>query len=211
MRKIYKHGSVDVVIPSTESIAIYTEGKANVYRVLGYPSFPNADSLLGEVNNEETVFGSYADGATVTIEAGADDVFYEVGSDPRVAILYNGQKQGAPNAETTAVTLTAAELLDGLITGSHTVGGTAAYTLPTGTLMDSASEFAIGESFDWSLINLSAAAADTVTITAGTGHTVVGTMIVQSAHSTTGLIHGNAVRFRTRKTAANTFITYRIS
>ena len=107
--------------------------------------------------------------------------------------------------------MTAAELLDGIITGTHTVGGTAAYTLPTGTLMDAASEWAIGESFDWTLINLSAAAADTVTVTAGTGHTVVGTMIVQSAHSTTGLLYGNAVRFRTRKTDSNTFITYRLA
>jgi len=58
MQKIYKQGSVDVTIPATESIAIYTAGKANVYRVLGYPNFPDADSLLGVVNNEETVFGS---------------------------------------------------------------------------------------------------------------------------------------------------------
>lgn len=211
MQKIYKQGSVDVVIPATESIAVYTEGKANVYRALGYPTFPNADDLLGVVNNQETVFGSYTDGATITIEAGADDVFYEVGSDPRVAILYDGQKQGDPNAQTTTATLTAAELLDGIITVTQASGSTDAYVLPTGTLMDEASEFAIGESFDWTLINLSAAAADTATVTAGSGHTVVGTMIVQSAHSTTGLLYGNAVRFRTRKTAANTFVTYRLA
>jgi hypothetical protein len=69
----------------------------------------------------------------------------------------------------------------------------------------------VDEFFDWTLINLSAAAADTITVTAGADHTVVGTMICQSAHSSTGLVHGNALRLRTRKTAANTFVSYRLA
>jgi hypothetical protein len=36
-------------------------------------------------------------------------------------------------------------------------------------------------------------------------------MICQSAHSSTGLVHGNALRLRTRKTAANTFVSYRLA
>jgi len=54
-------------------------------------------------------------------------------------------------------------------------------------------------------------ADDTITVTAGDTHTVVGNMIVQSAHSTTGALYGNSAQFRTRKTAANTFVTYRIA
>jgi hypothetical protein len=119
--------------------------------------------------------------------------------------------QVTPTAETVAVTLTAAELLTGLVTGTHTAGATAAYTLPTGTLLDAAGAFLVDEYFDWTLINLSAAAADTITVTAGADHTVVGTMICQSAHSSTGLVHGNALRLRTRKTAANTFVSYRLA
>lgn len=118
--------------------------------------------------------------------------------------------QGAPTALTTAATVTIAQLLTGIITGTHTAGATQAYTLPTGTDTDTGTTFQTNEAFDWVLINLSAAAADTITVTANTAHTVVGNMIVQSAHATTGGIYGSSGVFRTRKTAANTFITYRI-
>lgn len=123
--------------------------------------------------------------------------------------------QGAPTAKTTAATLTIAELKTGILTGTHAAGATQAYTLPTGTLTDAGftkdEALNVGESFDWVLINLSAAAADTITVTAGTDHTIVGNPIVQSAHASTGGIYGNSAQFRTRKTAANTFVTYRIA
>ena len=121
-------------------------------------------------------------------------------------------KQPTPTAETTAVTLTIAKLLTGIITATHTAGATQAYTLPTGALTDAWPAFGIDDYFDWYLINLSAAAADTVTVTAAaTGHTIVGNPIVQSAHSSTGGVMGNSAGFRTVKTAAATFISYRIN
>lgn len=119
--------------------------------------------------------------------------------------------QGAPTAKTTAATLTIAELLTGILTGTHSAGATQAYALPTGTLTDAGVQLDVDESFDWVLINLSAAALDTITVTAGTDHTIVGNPIVQSAHASTGGIYGNSAQFRTRKTAANTFVTYRIA
>ena len=121
------------------------------------------------------------------------------------------KSQGAPTAKTTDATLTIAELRTGLLTGTHAAGATQTYTLPTGTLTDAGVQMDAGDSFDWVLINLSAAAADTVTVAAGTDHTVVGNMVVQSAHATTGALYGNSAQFRTRKTAANTFVTYRIA
>jgi hypothetical protein len=166
------------------------------------------------VSNGQTVFGTYTGGAVLTLEVGGGyPAYYEIGTDPVVKEqrTNNSGTQVTPVAETVAVTLTAAELLTGLVTGTHTAGATAAYTLPTGTLMDAATSFAVDEHFDWTLINLSAAAADTITITAGADHTVVGTMVCQSAHSTTGAVHGNALRLRTRKTAANTFVSYRLA
>jgi hypothetical protein len=122
----------------------------------------------------------------------------------------NVYTQLAPISYTTTQTLLAPDLMTGIITATHTAGGTVAYTLPTGTLTDAATGLYINQGFEWTLINLSAAAADTITLTAGTGHTIVGTAVVPSAHSTTGLLYGNAARWFTRKTAANTFITYRI-
>jgi hypothetical protein len=207
------NGNVSVTLTATQKVAVYSQGLANVYRTSGYANYPSQTALLGTVINGQTVFGTYTGGAVITIEAaGGLPVFYEVGTDPIVkqGRIANGV-QVTPSAETVAVTLTAAELLTGLVTGTHAAGATQAYTLPTGTLLDAAGTFLVDEYFDWTLINLSAAAADTITITAGADHTVVGTMICQSAHSSTGLVHGNALRLRTRKTAANTFVSYRLS
>lgn len=211
---LWPEGTVAVTLTASQKIAVWTQGSATVYRTSDFANYPSNTSLLGTVNNTQTVFGTYTGGAVIVIESdGAYPVLYEVGTDPVVQQwrLNSSGVQGTPAAKTVAVTLTAAELLTGLVTGTHTTGGTAAYTLPTGTLMDAATSIAIDEHFDWTLINLSAAAADTITVTAGADHTVVGTMICQSAHSTTGLIHGNALRLRTRKTAANTFVTYRLA
>lgn len=57
---------------------------------------------------------------------------------------------------------------------------------------------AVGRAFDWVVINTG---SGTATMTAGVGHTIVGLATVAAATS---------ARFRTRKTAANTFVTYRI-
>lgn len=147
----------------------------------------------------EAVLTELAEADLETLDANVDD------------LLAHYQTQGAPNAETSAVTLTAAELLAFINTGTHATGSNINYQLPTGTAMDAGADLAVDEGFEWSLLNLSAAAADTITITANTNHTVVGIMVVQSAHSTTGGLYGNAARFFTRKTAANTFVTYRIA
>jgi hypothetical protein len=118
--------------------------------------------------------------------------------------------QGAPTALTGASTITAAGMVSKIVTLTHTVGSTVALTLDTGAVTDAAVTMAVGDSMDWSLINLSAAAADTGTVTASDGHTIVGNPIVQSEHVSTGGITGSAGMFRTRKTAADTFVTYRV-
>lgn len=193
---IYENGNATVVIPATESIAIYTKGTASVYRVVGYPNYPSTKDLIGTVSNEQTVFGAYASGATIIVEAGAAEVSYEVGVAPVVQSLYDVQVQGDPVAVNVTGAVSAASMLGGIVTS--TTAAAVAGTIPTGTVMDAASEFAIGDSFDWSVI---ATGANAFTVTAATGHTIVGAAAVATA--TSGL-------FRTRKTAADTFITYRI-
>jgi len=121
------------------------------------------------------------------------------------------KSQVTPSAKTVAVTLTIAELLTGIITGTHAVGATQAYTLPTGTLCEAGATFAVDTCIDWSLINLSANAVDTITVTAGADHTIVGNPIVQSANAASGGIWGNSAIFRTRKTALNVFVSYRVA
>jgi hypothetical protein len=72
-------------------------------------------------------------------------------------------------------------------------------TLPTGAVLDASSSFQIGDSFDWKVINTGATNA--FTVAAATGHTIVGSATVALSTS---------ARFRTAKTAAATFVTYRI-
>lgn len=110
--------------------------------------------------------------------------------------------QGAPDAQSgTSFTITAARMLGKLITSTNAAAVTA--TVDTGTAMDTAITSIVGTdaAFDWSIINLGSASG-ACTVTAASGHTLVGNMVV--AISTTG-------RFRTRRTAANTWITYRLS
>jgi hypothetical protein len=112
----------------------------------------------------------------------------------------NNEAQPTPTAKTADATLTIAELQTRIIT--VTSASAVALTLPTGTLTDAGvGAMAVGQAFEWSVINLGSSSG-AVTMTAGTAHTYVGAAVV--AISTSAV-------FRTRKTAANTFVTYRVS
>lgn len=96
-------------------------------------------------------------------------------------------------------TLTAANLIGGIVTSTATASG-ATLTLPTGTNVDSAfQELQVNQAFEWSVINLG---SYYITMAANTGHTIVGNA---------SLYNLGSGRFLTRKTAANTFVTYRIA
>lgn len=196
------NGKATITIPANESIAVFTQGQAQVSRTLGYPNYPDQTTLIGTVTNGQTVFGSYASGATIVVESvGSQPVYYEVGTAPQVQQLrLNAQVQGDPVdiADGAAMAFTAASLIGGLVTATPTQARNIQF--PTGTVLDAASEFAVGDSFDFSLITLAAFA---LTVTVNTGVTIVG------AAATAGTA-GAAARFRMRKTAANTFVAYRI-
>ena len=109
-------------------------------------------------------------------------------------IAYN---QAAPNVETAAATLTVAELKVGII---QYTGAAATLTLPTGTLTEGGfSGIYTNMIFEWSVINTG---SGTCTIGNGTGHTVTGSATVAA---------GASGRFASRRTAANTFVSYRLS
>ena len=196
---VYPNGTVEVTIPATESIAVYTVGKAKVSRQVGYPNYPESVSVLGEVEDEQTVFGAYASGATIIIEAGAAPVYYEIGVAPVVkSQLYNQRYQPDPVAVNVTGAVSAAAILGGIVTS--TTAAAVAGTVPTGAVMEAAANWAVGDSVDWTVI---ATGANAFTVTAAaSGHTLVGTAAVATV--TSG-------RFCTRKTATDTFVTYRIS
>jgi hypothetical protein len=191
------NGNVVLTVAAGNSVAVFTDGVAQVSQVTGYPNYPSSISLLGVVNAGQTVFGPYSSGATIRIDASAAQVLYEVGAAPQVEKVLSWQLQGTPVAVDTTGAVSAAALLGGIVTSS--TAAAVAGTIPTGTVMDAASNLQIGDSFDWSVINTG---PNTFTVTAASGHTIVGAAAVATA--TSGA-------FRTRKTAAATYITYRMS
>ena len=142
--------------------------------------------------------GAFAAAARLVIEAGPSEAFVNIGT-AAVPIERRGLRgQGNPGVLDATGTLTAAMIASGIVTSTTAAAVTA--TLDTGAVMDGALKMEIGESFDWSVIN-TGGNAFTVTA-AATGHTVVGAGAVAAATSAI---------FRTRKTAANTFVTYRLA
>lgn len=119
-------------------------------------------------------------------------------------------KQGTPTALTTSATMTAAQMLTGIITSNEGAGGAPAYQLPTAAALDLALPwwFTIGDQFEFALINVSTVAAEDASITTNTGWTLVGSMAVQSNDAITSKSSG---RFRVRQTAANAFTIYRVA
>ncbi len=118
-------------------------------------------------------------------------------------------QQGAPAALTTSATMTAANLLAGIITSNQGASGAAAYQLPLAADLDAALPyFAVNDAFDFSLIGISTDAAEDATITTNTGWTLVGSMVVASNAAATDKSAG---QFRARKTAAGAWTLYRIS
>lgn len=197
---VYAQGSKTVTLAANESIAVYAKSACQVYRSTGYPQFPTQSALIGTVTDGQTVFGPYTSGAVITVSPGASNAMYEVGLAPNVIEVTSGwTTNAAPGTLNATGTLTAA-LIQGRIVTSSTAAAVTA-TLDTGSVMDTAGDFAIGDEFIWSVINTGGANAFTVTA-ALSGHTVVGAGAV--ANTTSGT-------FLTRKTAANTFVTYRIS
>jgi hypothetical protein len=98
--------------------------------------------------------------------------------------------------------LTIAQLLNTIV--QVTSASAVALTLPTGTLTDAGvlnGLSVVNNSFLWIVIN-TGSASGAITMTAGTGHTYVG--------SATVAINTSA-QFQTVKTATNTYVTYRIA
>jgi hypothetical protein len=195
--RIAPFGKATVSITAGNKLAVYTRGEATVNQQVGYPNVPSQETLVSTVNNEEVVTSAFSAASTVVIYAGAEDVLYEQGTAPLIMSRRGERVAETPSAVNATATLTIDELLSGIITSTTAAAVTG--TLPTGTLCDAGAEFAIGDSFDWSVIVTGG--TNDFTVGAGTGHTIVGAAVV--THSTSGV-------FRTKKTAANTFVTYRI-
>jgi hypothetical protein len=188
--------AVTVTVPNGSKLATYSADTYRVDSLSTFANYPPASSSTFASTGANTTAAYTADTA-VTITAGSQPVYYNVGTGPVVYERVGAGIQPTPGTLNSTGTLTAALLLTGTVTSTTAAGVTA--TLDTGALMDAAAAFAVDDSFDWTVINTG---GNTLTVTASTGHTIVGTATVVTVVS---------ARFRTRKTAANTFVTYRLS
>lgn len=148
------------------------------------------------------------DGFDAQIAAGASTISVRDTDDYLHTTNYVSE-QGAPAAKTVSATLTAAELATQIITVNEGTTNPSAQQLPTAANMDTEFDtFGTDESFDFSVINISTVAAETVSITTNTGWTLVGNMLIAANTAITDISQG---RFRARRTAAATWTLYRIA
>ena len=197
---IFAQGTATVAVPAGEKIAVQAYSPASVFQEVGFPQFPEANDLLTVVNNTTYVSSAFTNATNVIIQAGASGAYYSVGVAPEISNNGNWQPQGAPAniADGASMIATAANVLTGIVTATPTQARD--IQLPTGANLDLATQWAIGDSFDFSVITLAAFA---LTLTVNTGVTIVGS-------AATAGTAGASARFRVRKTAADTFVVYRI-
>lgn len=194
-------GSVDVVVPASGIITAFSQGAFQINQSVANVNVPSPFTLLtNQPAGAAAPFTSsaFASGATVRVEAsGGKEVSYDVGLAPATklgrAITHQGVVVTAVNV---SATLTLPQMTGGVITS--TTAAAVALTLPTGAAIDAASSWQIGEGLLWHVI---ATGANAATVTASTSHTVQGAAAVATATS------GN---FLTVKTAAATYITFRV-
>jgi hypothetical protein len=198
---IFAQGTAVVTVPAGEKIAVQAYSPASVFQEVGYPNFPESQDLLTVVDNTTYVSAAFTNATSVTINAGASGAYYSVGVAPDISNNGNWQPQGDPAniADGGSMIATAANVLTGIVTSTLTQARN--LQLPTGTNLDLATEWAIGDSFDVTFMTLG---AFVMTITVNTDVTIVGSAVTAAAA-------GSTARFRLRKTAANTFIAYRLS
>jgi hypothetical protein len=203
-------GTGDITVANGYKIAVYTQGTAKVYYKAAYP--PTARWTLATTLTNGTYKSSASSGTTLyKIEADVQGAKYVVDTNPFIDIAYGLMKiyQGSVTADTTNDTLTVFEMLGGIVTMDST--GDVDLTLPTGTAMDASYDgFNVGDAFDWYVINIGDTSDDVVDLTAATGHTIIGETTVNAPVSDSDGNGGPSAGWRTRKSAANTFETYRI-
>lgn len=193
---VYKHGEKIFTIAALDRLAAFSEDAFKIYSKTEFSQHPDQWVLVSAVAaGIEHITSAFSAATQIRIEPGASKVYYQEGVSASVLEKKGQRTQGAPGVLDTTGALTATMMASGIVTSA---AAAVAGTVPTGTVMDAALEMEIGESFDWSVIKVGASG---FTVTAASGHTLVGLAVVATA--TAGM-------FRTRKTAAATYVTYRI-
>ena len=158
------------------------------YALLASDGASSNGLMVGSLTSDPVIFGSNNVERARIDSAG--NTYIETGT------LW--QYAPAPTSKAAAATLTAAEVQTGIL---NTTGTTYTVTLPTGTALDTAFAGvpATNIGFDWFVVN---SASGIITIAVGaTGMTSLGTLTIAT---------GVSAQFRLRRTAANTYVLYRL-
>ena len=191
--KVYPYGSKEFTVASGDKIAAFSKAPAQIYKKSdgAAPVWSLYKALLANENYSSAATSSIT---TFRVDSGGDEVLVNTGTDAVVIENLPFQKQGAPGVLDVTGALTAAMIASGIVTSA---AAAVTGTLPTGAVMEAALDMEIGDSFDWVVIKVGANAFTVAA--AASGHTCVGALVVATATS---------ARFRTRKTAFETFVTY---
>ena len=146
----------------------------------------------------------------VTINAGdlivsAKPLYARSSATPRI-IKYQGAP-GTSDDGTTAVS--AANILTGIVQCTPTADRSKA-TDTASSLISGLSLTADNDSIDWILINLATDGAQNVTLTAGSGVTLIGNMVVHAQDAADDAVSIGTGNFRVRRTGGSTVTMYRI-
>jgi hypothetical protein len=189
-------GSARVTVPANARLAVWSAAPYSVSLVTAPVDLNGAEVSLFNGSGSYTS-SVYTSGATINISGGGDSpLYYSVGTAATVVDIMP-LSLPAPSALDVTGDVTAAMILGGILTSA---AATVTGTLPTGAVMDAAGSFAIGDVIRWSIIKVGANAFTLAP--AASGHTIIGATVVATATSAS---------YVTRKTAAETFVTYRVS
>jgi hypothetical protein len=188
------NGGGVITVPAGARIAVYSDYTYTVQQTVGFPQYPNAQVPLFNGRGAFTS-STFSAGATITIIGGDGPLWYSVGTAASIPERMVDALP-APTALDTTGDITAAMIFGGIVTSA---AATVTGTLPTGAVLDAASTMAVGDVIRWSIIKTGANAFTVAP--AASGHTIVGSATVATATSAS---------FVTRKTAAETFVTYRV-
>ncbi len=189
------------------TVVLRTDGGVLTLTVTGGYNQDSATSILF-INVEDSVtFRSIQSGTTYV---------WEVADFHGLKGLVKGERlmlyMPTPETATATATLTDAQMLTGILVATPTAA--AAYTMRTGTQLDAALValgyvLRVNDAFDLTIIN-SGGTGDDITLTASTGITIVGDPVVGPVADVATEQAGQGT-FRLRRTAANTWVAYRIS
>ena len=184
---------------SDGNIGLMLQAKSASIVFLTRPSQNRSFNILDSVApaNYLQVVGSTSTAAPIlSVQGTGTDISLQLTPKGTGIVLTN---QNMPVVKDATATLLIADILSQIITSTAATAVT--LTLPTGTLTDAGiSGSAVNTAFEWSIINTGTTNA--VTLAANANHTIVGSGTVALSTS---------ARFKTVKTAANAFITYRIA